>query len=449
MNSACAFLRNVAAASSLIVLLCLAASARAAAEGDSAPPSNLNHQLIAKQLSKPPVVLIENQGQRADLSSQVAKAGADYHGDGLVVTRTDTGARLRCLFQRLEGEATPEGLWLTSTVTNQSPDKFRVVARAVGRVAPCAPGATDKTLNHPQPTSIIRLETTGSVSVDGKLVRFARPGLVEEYSASLDGVRQDFVVLQKPPLTPSLSPSDGERVADRPGEGELRLELAVTGARVEQTASGAQLVLEKSGRKIAYSTLRVTDATGKELPARMEVMGSARVPRAGSGVAPEPLSEADRAERSFRRDAENHTPEARAPHLAVVVNDTDAVYPIRIDPTFSDANWISMNPSIPGADRDVRAVVVDGSGNLYIGGAFTVVGDVVAIRVAKWNGSSWSALGSGMSGASYPYVSALAVSGSDLYAGGNFTTAGRGVGHQHHQMERQQLERAGLRDGWS
>jgi len=28
--------------------------------------------------------------------------------------------------------------------------------------------------------------------------------------------------------------------------------------------------------------------------------------------------------------------------LALMVNDTDAVYPIRIDPTFSDANWISM-----------------------------------------------------------------------------------------------------------
>jgi hypothetical protein len=36
--------------------------------------------------------------------------------------------------------------------------------------------------------------------------------------------------------------------------------------------------------------------------------------------------------------------------------------------TFSDANWISMYPSIPGANGLVRAAVVDGSGNLYIGG---------------------------------------------------------------------------------
>jgi hypothetical protein len=50
-------------------------------------------------------------------------------------------------------------------------------------------------------------------------------------------------------------------------------------------------------------------------------MGSARVPRASSGVAPELLPPATRkfssaenfVERCFRRDAENHTPEACAP----------------------------------------------------------------------------------------------------------------------------------------
>ena len=46
-----------------------------------------------------------------------AKAGADYQGDALAVIPTAEGARLRCVFQRLEGDATREGLWLTSTVT--------------------------------------------------------------------------------------------------------------------------------------------------------------------------------------------------------------------------------------------------------------------------------------------------------------------------------------------
>src|SRR5204863_345530 len=109
------------------------------------------------------------------------------------------------------------------------------------------------------------------------------------------------------------------------------------------------------------------------------------------------------------------------PYLVVVVNDTDAVYPVRIDPTFSDANWISMG-GIPGANGEVVAAVVDGSGNLYIGGYFTLVDEVIANSIAKWNGSSWSALGSGVCCGGV--VSTLAVSGSDLYAGGYFTSAG-------------------------
>src|SRR5207253_2588729 len=110
--------------------------------------------------------------------------------------------------------------------------------------------------------------------------------------------------------------------------------------------------------------------------------------------------------------------ETAGAELLVLVNDTDAVYPVRIDPTFSDANWMSMG-GIPGADNMVLAAVVDGSGNLYIGGRFTVVGNVIANGVAKWDGSRWKALSSGMGGLN-PYVNALAVSGSDLYAGGSF-----------------------------
>ena len=215
--------------------------------------------------------------------------------------------------------------------------------------------------------------------MDDQTVRFIRPRLVEDYSVSMNGVRQDFVVLEKPA-----------------GAGELQVRVAVTGARVEPIAGGAQLVLEKSGRKIAYSRLRVTDATGKELAARMEVMG---------------------------RDAFHSVPnlewdavECVPPTLAVVVADAQAVYPIRIDPTFSDANWVSMNSSIPGTDYSVEAAVLDNSGNLYIGGIFTVAGGVVANFVAKWNGSSWSSVGSGLN----DRVSALAVSGNDLVRGGIF-----------------------------
>jgi hypothetical protein len=81
--------------------------------------------------------------------------------------------------------------------------------------------------------------------------------------------------------------------------------------------------------------------------------------------------------------------------------------------SFSNANWLSTG-WLPGANGIVRAATTDDSGNLYIGGDFTVVGNAAANHVAKWNGSTWSAVGDGMNGSVY----ALAVYGSNVYAAG-------------------------------
>ena len=285
-----------------------------------------------------------------------ARATANYQGDALGVTATSDGARLRCGFQKLEGHATPEGLWLESTKPGGA-GRLRVTPTAI-----CRAGLS--TLN-PQLSTV--LPATGTVSVNDKLVRFTRPGLTEEYSVSVDGVRQDLVIAARPS-----------------GAGDLRVELALSGAWAE-AAGGARLTLEGSARKLAYSRLRVEDATGRELTARLEVLA--------------------------------------ADQLAVSVADANATYPVRIDPTFSDADWVSLNHGLPGANGEVDAIAVDGSGNVYVGGYFTLIGTVPANHIAKWNGSAWSALGSGVSGGNNR-VYALAVSGTDLYAGGDFTTAG-------------------------
>lgn len=309
-----------------------------------------------------------------------AVAGKQYSGDGLSVLATKDGAVLRCVFQRLDGEATSEGLWLKSTVTDQANDRFRVKAVAMGNQS---------------------LPERGEVSVEGGMVRFSRPGLVEEYSVSMDGVQQDFLVLAKPrssgresaPSKTGEEKSEPTYVGGYKSEGELRVNLAVSGARVEQSADGAQLVLEMSGRKIAYSRLKVLDANGRELPARIEVASNSALRTPHSGFA-----------------------------MAVVVDDVEAVYPIRIDPTFSDANWISMSGmlGVGGTLGNVADVAVDAEGSLYVGGSFKMAGSVPANYIAKWNGTNWSALGSGLNST----VSALTVLGNDLYVGGNFTLAG-------------------------
>lgn len=107
---------------------------------------------------------------------------------------------------------------MTSTVADQGNDRFRVKAVAVGRdgsfgvrrqstvATPLSSGCagvrvssksqSDVALRFPpQP---MMLEVSGAVSVENQTVRFKCADLVEESSVSVDGVRQDFQVQEKP-----------------------------------------------------------------------------------------------------------------------------------------------------------------------------------------------------------------------------------------------------------
>lgn len=283
-----------------------------------------------------------------------AKASAEYKGDAIGIRVTAEGAELRTGFQKLEGRITKTGLQLTSTDTGAG--SLKLTADALGRTGIPA----------------VALPKTGDISVEGQTVRFTRPGLTEEFSVSADGLRQDFIVARAPA-----------------GEGELIVELTLTGATARNVAEGIVLTLDGSRRELAYSRLKVTDAQNQPLQATLTAFSPTR--------------------------------------LAVRVQDAGAVYPVRIDPTFSDADWDNtMNYSSPGTNGTVYASVVDGSGNLYIGGEFTIAGGITTGGIAKWNGSVWSALGEGVTQkSSWPRgVYCLAVIGTHVYAGGDFVEAG-------------------------
>lgn len=92
----------------------------------------------------------------------------------------------------------------------------------------------------------------------------------------------------------------------------------------------------------------------------------------------------------------------------------------------------SLTPLGQGVNDDVESMAV-WNGALYIGGKFTRVyqhdgTEVIANKVARWNGTSWEALGTGVNAGTSYYVWALRAfddgGGEDLYAGGSFTTAG-------------------------
>lgn len=313
-------------------------------------------------------------GGRAIAAGEIGReAEKNYSGDGLRIDLLPGGAWLKSDFQKLEGLATSDGLWLSSTegpegdgnpgvepMRENTPDfwrepagplfgeRFRVLATAVGRQGPAG-------------ERLCPLSPAGEVSGDKYLVTFQRPGLVEEYRVGVDGVRQDFVVEKRPE-----------------GEGALSLSLQVSGARASGAEYGAMLTLSGSGRGIAYSRLLVTDAAGRTLKARLEV------------PAPD--------------------------QVRVVVEDTDAAYPVRIDPTFSDADWVAVDSGLNGT---VRALAVRGS-IIFVGGDFTKAGTAAALRMARWTGGKWFAMGAGMDAPVYTLV----VSGADLYAGGRFSTAG-------------------------
>ncbi|WP_176763939.1 Ig-like domain-containing protein [Aquimonas voraii] len=207
-----------------------------------------------------------------------------------------------------------------------------------------------------------------ALAVHGEIVQVRRPGVIEEFRADADGIRQDFVVPERPS-----------------GDGELVVEVAAEGAQISAVAQAdgqAVKVQMADGRRLHYHQLHVTDARGEELAARMEMTA--------------------------------------AGGLRIAVNDATAAYPVRIDPTFSDADWTALD--VPGFNGVIYSITLAGN-QVVVGGDFTAAnGGVLANRLAVWNGSSWSGLGSGVDSA----VFALAwdAANSRLYAGGSFTIAG-------------------------
>lgn len=84
-----------------------------------------------------------------------------------------------------------------------------------------------------------------------------------------------------------------------------------------------------------------------------------------------------------------------------------------------DANWN------PGADNQVRTLVIDGSGNVYAGGWFGVIGGQARMRLAKLSASGSGAADAAWNPSPNGIVDSLAFDGvSSIYVGGFFTDIG-------------------------
>lgn len=87
--------------------------------------------------------------------------------------------------------------------------------------------------------------------------------------------------------------------------------------------------------------------------------------------------------------------------------------------TFSNSDWISMNPGVPGVNGKVTQLHTDGT-NIYVAGEFTVAGNIPALNIARWDGGAWHPLGAGIGGA----IKSMVVTGGQVFVGGNFNNAG-------------------------
>ncbi|MCP4571198.1 MAG: hypothetical protein GY838_02490 [bacterium] len=181
---------------------------------------------------------------------------------------------------------------------------------------------------------------------EGARVSYERPGLSEWYENREDGLEQGFEIASAPA-----------------GTGELRLEGRVETDLRARVSRDRGVVFENEDGMAAldYAELHVWDATGRELPARMDWNDGA---------------------------------------LALAVDDRDAVYPVTVDPIVTTPSWTEEGSQI-NADFGFSVATAgdvngDGFSDVIIGSPdYSLTGFIV-------HGRAWVYLGSASGLASSP-----------------------------------------------
>ena len=127
------------------------------------------------------------------------------------------------------------------------------------------------------------------VKVNGNTAHVENEKIRIQYLNNEDGMRQDFIIKQKPA-----------------GEGKLRLNLSAE-TKLKMIVGADALVFKnsKGEEKMKYTALKVWDANGKILRAYFE-----------------------------KKEPSTHNSQ-----FSILVNDADAVYPVTIDPLSTTASW--------------------------------------------------------------------------------------------------------------
>jgi hypothetical protein len=169
-------------------------------------------------------------GQAISFDKLGTEATRQLGGKGLSVTELWNGYKLESRLQDLQAEVTMSGVKIISTSKSEGIGSFTIKPSKLGR----------KTCMNELGTVADWMKKTEG------MVKISRNDMVEEYSTSGDGIRQDFVISSKPE-----------------GQGKLLLNLVIDGAKVTSKSQKDRIEIRLScGRMLSYHALRVTDANG-------------------------------------------------------------------------------------------------------------------------------------------------------------------------------------------
>ncbi len=199
----------------------------------------------------------------------------------------------------------------------------------------------------------LRKIEAGEMRTNNSRVEIKHPLAAEASSATPSATLDEWFVNDAAGLEHgfTLPAAPGERQTGEP----LRLTLELAGGwQTELQADGQGLLLtdEKSGRHLSYAGLKVLDAAQRQLPSTMKLAGR---------------------------------------EVALEVNDAGAVYPVTIDPTFTQFNKLTASDGAAG-DQFGSAVAVDGD-TAIIGAPGDDIGanpDQGSAYVFVKSGANWS-----------------------------------------------------------
>jgi len=195
------------------------------------------------------------------------------------------------------------------------------------------------------------------LSISGNKAHIETDNIRIDYTNNMDGMRQDFIIKNKPE-----------------GTGKLRLNLSVETKLNMIVGADALMFKDKKGNdKMKYSSLKCWDANGVELRAYFENNYELRVT-------------------NYELRVEKNKSQIRNSKFQIVVNDEHAIYPITIDPLSETPDWTyennQANSQVGYSVAAAGDVNGDGFGDVIVGAPYFDGGQSDEGRIYVFHGSA-------------------------------------------------------------